>query len=136
MERCTTSAELACPGNPVQAPLEPATAGLAGTHDLRGEAQARLARQRVTERVRRYAVLIGQQAQAARGEYGLDEADQGLDVAKLIDQVGTEKYRYAQIGGGMAPVKLEGAEIIEAVEAGVVGGETEGAGVVIAEGDA
>ena len=79
--------------------------------------------------------MHGQDAQAARCQHLLDEGDDWGDDGQFVDQIGGENHRHAQIVRRVAPVELQGAKLLVAIEPGVVGGEAQGAGIVIAERD-
>src|SRR5207249_2407850 len=73
-------AKRSCPADTVERSLQPPAARLAGPHGLRGVFQA-LGVERLSQGVGGDAVLVGQQADAAGQQDGLDEGDERGDVA-------------------------------------------------------
>ena len=106
---------------------------LGGVEWLGGEGEAGRG-QRLAEGFGGDAVLVGQQAVAAGLEQGADQLHDGRHIAGLVDEVSGEDEQPGCILGRVTPVEDEGVEVGEAVGAGVFGRESDGGGVVIAEG--
>src|SRR5262249_58203437 len=82
------------------------------------------------------ATLYRSQSLTTRLHHLLDQCHQRRDVAHLVDQIGCQDDRKLQILRRIAPVHLQRVEIFETVGDGVVAGEAQSRGVVVAEGDA
>src|SRR5437660_2183800 len=98
----------------IQASLEPPASRFARLDGRGSEPQLRL-RQRLVQDLGRDSILIRQQTDAVRFENAGNEAHQRLHVANLVDQVGAEHYRHAEVRGRIIPVERHEPEAIETV---------------------